>query len=325
MDHKSAFSLYVYEPDSGKRLDVFIAEKVKGLSRSFASHLIKSENIRVDDRPKKSGYIVKAGNHITGIVPESQPCAYLPEPLELSIIYEDDQIIVVNKPPGMVVHPAPGHSSGTLVNALLYHCPDLAGIGGEIRPGIVHRLDKDTSGVLVIAKTDMALQNLSEQFKNRKVIKEYVALVTGEPASESGVIELPIGRHPSDRKKMSPFSKKRRLAKTEWEIMERFNGFSLLRINLKTGRTHQIRVHCTAIGHPVVGDPVYGRQKRKKGIPRETVDLIKSVRRQLLHAGRLTLTHPQTQSAMSFEAEIPPDMAEIINCLRALHNIRNTV
>ncbi|MFO7963736.1 MAG: RluA family pseudouridine synthase [Desulfobacterales bacterium] len=317
METESVFSLHVDAPDSGKRLDVFVAEKVDRLSRTSATQLIKSGYVTVDSRLKKPGYLLKCGDHIFGAIPKAEAGDFVPEPIQLSVLFEDDDIIVIDKPPGMVVHPAPGHSSGTLVNALLYHCPHLPGISGEIRPGIVHRLDKDTSGILVVAKSESALRDLSEQFKHRKVQKEYIALVIGDPKTECATIELPIGRHPVNRKKMSVVSRKSRSAKTEWRLLERLNGYSLLRLHIKTGRTHQIRVHCAAMGHPILGDPVYGRQRAPKGTAAEKAAVIKSVKRQMLHAGRLSFRHPQTKSAMSFAAEIPPDMAEIIHRLRA--------
>jgi len=219
---------------------------------------------------------------------------------------------VINKPPGIVVHPAPGHHSGTLVNALLYHCPKLEGIGGEIRPGIVHRLDKDTSGVMVVAKNSAAHQDLALQFKSRRIKKKYLALVYGRMASDSGRVELPIGRHPVERKKMSTHSRKSRLAETTWQVRKRFAQATLLEIHLKTGRTHQIRVHCAAIKHPVVGDSVYGGRKAGKSM---AYDLLKSVPRQMLHAWQLEFAHPKTQKMRCFEAPIPSDIGDILDKL----------
>ena len=237
---------------------------------------------------------------------------FKPEPIPIDILYQDNDIIVLNKQPGMVVHPAPGHYSGTLVNALLYHCPELEGIGGEIRPGIVHRLDKDTSGVMVVAKNSVAHHDLALQFKLRHIKKKYLALVYGRMQSESGTVSLPIGRHPVDRKKMSIHSRKSRMAETTWRVRKRFSRATLVELGLKTGRTHQIRVHCAAIKHPVVGDSVYGGRKVEKNT---TNDLLRSVPRQMLHAWQLEFTHPTKQKTLCFEAPIPPDMTDILDNL----------
>ncbi|MBU4186274.1 MAG: RluA family pseudouridine synthase, partial [Proteobacteria bacterium] len=242
-------------------------------------------------------------------IPPPEPVLSEPEPHDIDILYEDTHIIIINKEPGLVVHPAPGHNKGTLVNRLLYHCPELEGIGGKLRPGIVHRLDKDTSGTMVVAKNDAAHINLAAQFKSRKIKKIYLALVHGVVKSESGSISLPIGRHPSDRKKISTVSRKSRSAKTFWKVIERFNGATFLELDLKTGRTHQIRVHCAAINHPIVGDPVYGGKKAAKKLPT-------SVPRQMLHAWQLEFTHPATGEVMSFESPIPQDMEKVIEMLR---------
>jgi len=226
-------------------------------------------------------------------------------------------MVVINKQPGLVVHPAPGHTSGTLVNALLYHCSALGGIGGKIRPGIVHRLDKDTSGVLVAAKNDAAHLQLARQFKSREVQKRYLAMVHGRVKEDRGSVVLSIGRHPVDRKKMSTRSRKARGAETRWKVRERLDGVTLLELDLKTGRTHQIRVHCAAIGHPVVGDSVYGGRRRLdlsgKG---QNGSLPIKVARQMLHARWLQLAHPVTEALMSFEAPLPADMAGLIEVLR---------
>jgi 23S rRNA pseudouridine1911/1915/1917 synthase len=264
---------------------------------------------------RKPGYRIKTGDEICGCIPPPTPILSKPESISIDILHEDDDIVVINKQPGLVVHPAPGHHSGTLVNALLYHCPKLEGIGGALRPGIVHRLDKDTSGVLVVAKNDRAHHHLSRQFKSRRVKKEYLALVYGKMESDSGSVSLPIGRHPVDRKKMSTNSRKSRVAETTWQIRERFELASLIEINLKTGRTHQIRVHCAAIKHPVMGDNVYGPRKTGKNVTYGK-NLFGSVPRQMLHAWRIMLTHPATEAMVSFEAPIPSDMQAVITALR---------
>jgi 23S rRNA pseudouridine1911/1915/1917 synthase len=250
---------------------------------------------------------------------------FRPEPIALHILYEDAHILVINKQPGLVAHPSPGHYSGTLVNALLYHCPDLVGIGGEIRPGIVHRLDKDTSGTMVVAKTASAHENLAHQFKTRKIQKTYLAIVYGEMQAEEGAIRLPIGRHPVDRKRMSTTSRKSRQAESRWRVQQRFQGITILEFDLKTGRTHQIRVHCAAINHPIVGDAVYGPHKLSKNkikksssIPDTIADLVQTVRRQMLHAWRLGFTHPAENKIMTFESPIPSDMANLIDSLRCV-------
>jgi 23S rRNA pseudouridine1911/1915/1917 synthase len=315
MQDKNAFTILVESPDSGKRLDRYIASCISDCSRSIATHLIRTGKIRVQGMVRKPGYRVKTGDEISGCIPPPEPVLFKPEPIPIEILHEDDEIIVINKQPGIVVHPAPGHHSGTLVNALLHHCPRLNGIGGALRPGIVHRLDKDTSGVLVVAKNDRAHIHLSRQFKSRRVKKEYLALVYGKMEPDSGSVSLPIGRHPVDRKKMSTNSRKCRVAETMWQTRERFELASLIEVNLKTGRTHQIRVHCAAIKHPVMGDKVYGPRKRGKNVTYNK-NLIESIPRQMLHAWRIGLTHPVTEKMVSFEAPIPSDMQTILNALR---------
>ena len=317
MPYKGAFTILVNEHESGRRLDVIIASHISDCSRSFSASLIQKGKILVQGEVKKPGYRVKTGDNISINIPAPEPILSEPEPHDIDILYEDKHIIVINKEPGLVVHPAPGHNKGTLVNRLLYHCPELEGIGGKLRPGIVHRLDKDTSGTIVAAKNDAAHINLAAQFKSRKIKKLYLALVHGVVKSKSGSISLPIGRHPSDRKKMSTISRKSRPAKTFWKVIERFNGATLLELDLKTGRTHQIRVHCAAINHPIVGDPIYGGKKAaKKPLKKDTSNKTISATRQMLHAWRLEFTHPATGEAMSFESPIPQDMKKVIEILR---------
>ncbi len=314
-----AFTIIVEEADSGRRLDTVVAACLSDCSRSLAAALIANQNILVDQQSKKPGYRLKSGDRIEGHIPAPELVDYEPEPIPLNILYQDNHIIVINKQPGIVVHPAAGHSRGTLVNALLYHCPDLGAIGGEIRPGIVHRLDKDTTGTMVVAKNTKALEELSRQFKAREVQKKYLALVYGDLQSETGEIKLPIGRHPVDRKRMSTTTRKGRTAQTAWQVRERLDGFTLLELNLKTGRTHQIRVHCAAIGHPVVGDPVYRSRKlsgKLSSHPSAINAALKSAHRQLLHAWQLGLTHPDSGKQMTFEAPWPADMDALIAVLR---------
>jgi 23S rRNA pseudouridine1911/1915/1917 synthase len=324
MPQNGAFTILADKAEEGKRLDVVVASRLPDCSRSYAANLILHDNIRVDGHTKKPGYRVKAGDRIRGSIPSPQPLEFKPEPIDIDILYEDEHIVVINKSPGLVVHPAPGHYSGTLVNALLYHCPDLQGIGGELRPGIVHRLDKDTSGTLVVAKSASAHEHLARQFKTRKIQKTYLALVYGELDSEEGTINLPIGRHPVDRKRMSTTSRKSREAETRWRIKERFQNITLLEFDLKTGRTHQIRVHCAAIRHPIIGDPVYCPRNSLKNIIKNfssispaTADAVQSVKRQMLHAWHLGLTHPQTGKSLVFESALPSDMKGLLDKLRS--------
>lgn len=308
MSDKGAFTTLVNKADSGKRLDRIVASIISDYSRSFSASLIRDGKILVYGTVKKPGYRVKTGDEIFGFIPPPEPLLLEPEPLEIDIIYEDEHLAVINKQSGLVVHPAPGCHRGTLVNGLLYHCPDLKGIGGKLRPGIVHRLDKDTSGVMVVAKSNAAHNNLALQFKLRKIKKKYLAIVHGKIESDSGAISLPIGRHPVNRKKMSTISRKARSAETLWKVRERFCMATLLEINLKTGRTHQIRVHCAAINYPVLGDSVYCNRKALKKI---------KAPRQMLHAWQLEFTHPVAKINMSFEAPLQRDMKELIKVLRS--------
>ncbi len=307
------------ECQAGSRLDTVIAAQFPTLSRSYAGRLIRAGCVTVNGVTKKPRHVIRSGDVVRCEIPPPQPITCKPEPIPLSILYEDADVIVLNKPPGIVVHPAPGHHSGTLVNGLLHHCQDLKGIGGQLRPGIVHRLDKDTSGALVVAKDDTAHAALSRQFKKRLVQKRYLALVYGDMKTSAGVIDLPIGRHPTNRKKMSTKSRRSRSTETRWKIKERFSGVTLLEVDLRTGRTHQVRVHCSAIGHPVVGDAKYGGKKKWKELPsQETKDIVKSVHRQMLHSWQLGFTHPRTGQLMSFESPVPDDMASVLKSLRAV-------
>ena len=312
MSFHGPFSFSVLHEHAGERLDNVIVLQVPDFSRSLATHFIREGQIRVRNEIKKPGYRVKAGEIISGCIPAPEPIACVPEAISLCILHEDDDILVVDKPAGMVVHPAPGHFSGTLVNAILYHCPTLDGIGGKIRPGIVHRLDKDTSGILVVAKTSAAQVHLAAQFKERTLQKTYLALVLGMMRTASGVIELPIGRHPVDRKKMSVVSKRNRDATTLWRVKERFDAASFLEIQIKTGRTHQIRVHCASMQHPIIGDTVYGYRHSGTHLP----DILKTVTRQMLHAWRMVFTHPGTREMMHLEVPVPEDMQVVLNGLR---------
>ena len=295
----------------GKRLDIFIAHFEPHISRSRIQMMIKDGHALVDGKLEKPGYKVKLGEQVTLELPERQTREVLPEPIPLSVVYEDPHFIVLNKPPGLVVHPAPGNYTGTLVNALLHHYGSLpsSGAGPEgserERAGIVHRLDKDTSGVMVVARTREALSALSAQFKSRVVKKRYIALVAGVIKKGSGSVEIGIGRHVKERKKISVHTHSAREAVTTYIVKERYKDATLVEVEIKTGRTHQIRVHMAHIGHPVLGDRVYGGGKAAK-----------SAERQMLHAESLSLLHPETGNPMTFTVPPPRDMAEVIEKLR---------
>ncbi len=312
------FTILVTAKDQGRRLDQFLSGTDLNLSRSQAKNLIEKNHISLNQRPTKPSARLKAGDMVSVILPKPKPLTLNPEPLPLSILYEDSSIIVVDKPSGMVVHPAPGNPSGTLVNALLYHCKDLAGINGILRPGIVHRLDKDTSGVMVVAKDDEAYHHLIKQFKNRTVDKVYLAIAYGKFSKEKGLIDSAIGRHPNERKRMSTRTKKGKAAITRWKVAERLDSFTLLEIIPQTGRTHQIRVHLSSMGHPILGDPLYGR-RGKSGVIHDPVlrECVKRMDRQALHALQLEFNHPRTGGRIQFVSPIPQDMKEVLKYLRS--------
>ncbi len=316
-DGGKSFSILVSEKDHGRRLDQFLSGATLNLSRSQAKNLIEKHLIFLNQKPTKPGAHVKAGDRVSGSLPEPEPLSLKPEPLPLTILYEDPSIIVLDKPPGMVVHPAYGNPSGTLVNALLYHCEDLSGINGVLRPGIVHRLDKDTSGVMVVAKEDGAFHHLAKQFKNRTVEKVYLAIVYGKFGQEEGLIDSAIGRHPSQRKRMSTRVRRGRAAITRWKKAEEFENCTLLEIFPQTGRTHQIRVHLSSVGHPLLGDPLYGRRGRPGTIHDPILrECVKSMDRQALHAHRLKFDHPRTGERVEFVSPLPHDMNELLEWLR---------
>ena len=303
------------ENDAGKRLDLLVSE-ISELSRSIAAKLIECGSITVGSSTCRKNYTVRCGDEIDITLPEPEPSEALPENIPLEIIYEDGDILVVNKPSGMVVHPAPGNYTGTLVNALLYHCGDsLSGIGGVIRPGIVHRIDKDTSGLLVIAKNDSAHVSLSEELEHHGIVREYHALVSGGFKVDTGTVNAPIGRHPVDRKKMAVLLSEGAHAKeaiTHYTVLERFGDKSYVKLLLETGRTHQIRVHMAYIGHSLLGDEVYS--KTKTLFEKRHAPLFDG---QALHAKKLTLTHPRTKERMTFECELPDNFKKILEILRA--------
>ncbi len=284
------------------------------LSRSRLQELMAEGLITIDGARIKASRKLQGGETVRIVIPDVKPLALRPDPIPLHILYEDADLIVLDKPAGMVVHPAAGNPDGTLVNALLHHCRDLSGIGGVERPGIVHRLDKDTSGVMVAVKTDSAHRSLSTQMKRRRVEKQYLAIARGRLPRDHGMIEAPIGRHERHRKKMTVHVARGREAVTFYEVLERFIGSAVLSVTLKTGRTHQIRVHLSHLGRPIVGDPVYGgRHFGQIGCPQGgTV----AVQRQMLHARRLGFRHPRSHVFMAFEAPLPEDFQSVLRFLR---------
>lgn len=321
MPSKSTIHKIVVSDDSaGDRIDVFVSLNVDGVSRSRAKHLIEDGFVRVDGRAVKASYCVAEGDRVVvEILPPAAPSA-LPEEIPLDVIYEDADIIVVNKPAGMVVHPAAGHPHGTLVNAFLAHCRDLSGIGGELKAGIVHRLDMGTSGAIIAAKNDASHKSLSSQFKDRTVKKIYIALVIGSMRGDTGIIDASIGRSLRDRKRISAHTKKGREALTEWRVIERFGkNLSLLEVRIRTGRTHQIRVHLAEAGHPLAGDPVYGGLRKAKMITDPHArEIVQNFQRPALHAQRLEIAHPRTNQRMKFEARLPKDIEGLLGELRRL-------
>ena len=305
-------TLTVNKEDSGKRLDAFIAENTE-LSRSAAAKLIESGAILIKGKKSEKKYQVKEGDEVDLTIPEVEEYEAEPENIPLDVVYEDNDIIVINKPSGMVVHPAPGNYTGTLVNALLYHCRDsLSGIGGVMRPGIVHRIDKDTSGLLVVAKNDAAHRALSEELGYHGIEREYHALVRGGFKDTSGTVDLPIGRHPVDRKKMAVIrsGESARAAVTHYEVIRSYGQISYLKLKLETGRTHQIRVHMSHLGHALLGDEVYANTKTV--FEKQHAPLFDG---QILHAKRLSLTHPRTGERMTFECELPDNFKKLIEIL----------
>ncbi|MDB9447334.1 RluA family pseudouridine synthase [Anabaena sp. CS-542/02] len=302
-----AFNLEV--ETAGERLDRYVSQELPELSRSRIQQLIVEGNVKLNHQVCTTKKIpVKPGDRISIKIPEVTPLELQAQDIPLDILYEDDQLLILNKPAGLVVHPAPGHPDGTLVNALLAHCPHLPGIGGVQRPGIVHRLDKDTTGAIAIAKTDIAYHSLQAQLQAKTARRSYLGVVYGAPKTADGMIDLPIGRHPQDRKKMAvvPIEKGGRSAITHWQVAERLGNYTLIHFQLETGRTHQIRVHSAQIGHPIVGDPVYG-SGRSLGV---------NLPGQALHAWRLKLQHPVSQEWISVTATPPATFNTLVQILR---------
>jgi 23S rRNA pseudouridine1911/1915/1917 synthase len=307
---------FYYEPGQGvERLDRFLARVLPQLSRSQLKKLIEHQQIVVDGAAIKAGLRLRGGEKIQVDIPPAEPVATCAEDLPLEVLYEDSDLIVINKAAGMVVHPACGHSGGTLVNALLFHCQDLSGVGGELRPGIVHRLDKDTSGVMVATKNDTTHNHLAAQFKEHSVKRRYVALVHGQLQIASGIVDRPIGRHPIQRKKMTSKGRVGRRAVTHWQVLRRYDldRLSLLELRLETGRTHQIRVHFSELNLPLVGDPLYGNRTRANAINDQQIrQSVQGFSRQALHARLLGFIHPRSGEYMEFSSPLPDDFAELL-------------
>jgi len=302
---------YIDSEAEGKRLDSFLAEKIEGCSRTYMQKLIEEECCKVNGKSAKSNLKLRSGDKVEVSIPAPVPLEVEPEKIELHIVYEDKDIVVINKPQGMVVHPAHGNYSGTVVNALLEHCGSLSdyngltGINGVMRPGIVHRIDKDTSGIIVVAKTNEAHLSLSEQLKEHSITRKYTALLEGRLKEDSGSVETLIGRSPKDRKKMAVVSNNGKRAVTHYRVLESFDDFTLVEAVLETGRTHQIRVHMSYLGHPVVGDAVYGYKKQRF-----------DTKGQLLHARVLGFIHPASREYVEFEAPLPDYFEKILGILR---------
>ena len=298
----------VPEKSSGLRIDKFLTEICPDYTRSFLQKLLKSELVEVNGKPVKSSYKTAAGDTVTFEVPEAVEAEITAQEMPLDILYEDEDVILINKPKGMVVHPAAGHYEGTLVNGLMHHCREqLSGINGVMRPGIVHRIDMDTTGVLIVCKNDLAHNSIAEQLKVHSITRKYYAVVFGSLKDDEGTIHAPIGRHPNDRKKMSINSKNGKDAVTHYKVLERCHGYTLVECRLETGRTHQIRVHMASIGHPLLGDQVYGPAKQPFRLQGQT-----------LHAGVLGFLHPRTGEYMEFSAPLPKYFEELLEKLRRL-------
>ena len=302
---------FTVENQEGDRIDRYLSEELEDRSRSYIQKLIKEQYVKVNEKPVKANYRLSLGDMVEIDLPEAKEPDIVPEDIPMDILYEDQDIIMINKPKQMVVHPAPGHYSGTLVNALMYHCGDeLSGINGTMRPGIVHRIDMDTTGSLVVCKNDMAHQSLSAQLKEHSIRRIYVAIVHGNIKEDSGTVNAPIGRHPTERKKMSTHCKNGREAITHYQVLERFGDYTYIQCELETGRTHQIRVHMASIGHPLLGDQVYGPKK----CPFPTLQ------GQTLHARTLGIIHPRTGEHLEVNAPLPDYFEELLERLRKLKN-----
>lgn len=301
-------TIHLIAQQHGQRADLFLAKVLPELTRSAAQKLIEEGRVYLEDKPLKKNTRLEIGDQITVVIPDPVPLEAKPENIPLDVVFEDEDVIVINKPVGLVVHPAPGHPDGTLVNALLHHCGDsLSGISGVIRPGIVHRIDRDTSGLLIVAKNDAAHLALADQLRDHSLYREYEAVIIGGFKADSGTIDLPIARHRTDRKRMAVDHLSGRPAVTHWTVLERFSGYTHLQCRLETGRTHQIRVHLAHEGHPVLGDPVYGGVR--KGFP--------ELEGQCLHARKLSFVHPRTGERITVESPLPDYFtATLTRCAR---------
>lgn len=298
-------TVFISARESGERLDALLAHTLPQLTRSGAQKLLDAGLVTLSGTALKKNYRTREGEEYCVILPEAAEVPLIAQDIPLDIVFEDADVIVVNKPRGMVVHPAPGHPDGTLVNALLYHCGDtLSGIGGERRPGIVHRIDKDTSGLIIAAKNDAAHQALAAQLADRSLSRVYEAVVRGRMREDAGTIDKPIGRHPTDRKRMAVTSQNSRPAQTDWRVLARYNGYTHVECSLRTGRTHQIRVHMASVGHPLLGDFTYGAPGPEKGLVG-----------QCLHARRLKFVHPTTGEHIELETTLPDYFAEVLSRL----------
>ncbi|MCR5088971.1 MAG: RluA family pseudouridine synthase [Oscillospiraceae bacterium] len=299
----SSVKLHIQTEESGERIDALLARSLDGLSRNAVQRLLEEGRVRQGDRVLKKNSRLPAGEDLEVLLPEQpEETPLLPQDLPLDIVFEDEDLIVINKARGMVVHPAPGHPDGTVVNALLWHCGEsLSGVGGERRPGIVHRIDKDTSGLLIAAKNDFAHQALSAQLSDHSLSRIYEAVVRGRLREDAGTVDRPVGRHPTDRKRMAVTEKNSRPAVTHWEVLERYAGYCHIRCRLETGRTHQIRVHMASIGHPLLGDGVYGAPCPEKGLEG-----------QCLHARELRFVHPRSGEELRFRTELPAYFTDVL-------------
>ncbi|MDI6775659.1 MAG: RluA family pseudouridine synthase [Syntrophales bacterium] len=320
MSEKYTFIVACHE--SGLRLDIFLSRKDLTLSRSQIKRAVDEGLVLVNDLKVKAGYKLRNGDTVHLCKKAAASYHVLPQKIPLTIVYEDPFLLVVDKPAGMVVHPAPGHDRGTLVNALLFHCKDLSGIGGVLRPGIIHRLDKGTSGLLVVAKSDEAHRGLAAQFKKHQVQKSYKVLVYGDVEGDQGMIDASVGRHPVDRKKMSTRSRRGREAITRWRVSKRYRVATLLDVDTETGRTHQIRVHLNAMSYPVVGDNIYGSSRRVGAIGDPLLRAeMRTMTRQALHASRIAFSHPINNAEMTFSSPMPDDMARLCDFLRRRNHL----
>ena len=301
--------MILFADTPGERLDAFLARSVEGLTRSAAQRLIEDGCVNRNGKPGKKNDKLNTGDEISYTLPETKPVDIVPKEIPLEIVYEDEDVLVINKPKGLVVHPAAGHQDDTLVNGLLFsHADRLSGINGELRPGIVHRIDKDTSGLLAVAKNDLAHTVLASQLKDHSMARTYDAIVCGNLKEDSGTVDAPIGRHPTDRKKMCVTQRNSKEAVTHWEVVARYRGYTHVRCRLETGRTHQIRVHLAHIGHPILGDTVYGHKKPELGQSS-----------QCLHAGVLCFSHPRDGRPVMVMAELPPYFTEVLEKLKRMN------